>query len=125
MSPLFIKIDQHCWSVDRFKMQDKEDLDSVSFPGRGDEVLQFFKEEEGKATVSFLDPDDKPASGFGVSGDHSPRSSELYGIVASITAVAATFIFLDSSFSASFLIATSGPMALFQLLLFCVEKIRR
>lgn len=75
-------------------MQDKEVLDSVRIPRRGEEVLQFFKEEEGRATVSFLDPDDKPASGFGVPGDHSPRSSDFYGILASITARCCYFHFL-------------------------------
>ncbi|KAB5540767.1 hypothetical protein DKX38_013741 [Salix brachista] len=58
-------------------MQDKEVLDSVRIPRRGEEVLQFFEEEEGRATVSFLDPDDKPASGFGVPGDHSPSTGGI------------------------------------------------
>ncbi|CAK7347695.1 unnamed protein product [Dovyalis caffra] len=47
-----------------------------------------------RATVSFPDPDDKSASGFGVSGDHGPKSSEVYGFVGSITTVVATVIFL-------------------------------
>ena len=66
-------------------MQGTEDLHSVSSPRR---VLSFSKRR--KATVSFLDPDDKAASGFGVSGDHGPKSSEVYGFVGSITTVVAT-----------------------------------
>ncbi|PNT49524.1 hypothetical protein POPTR_002G134800v4 [Populus trichocarpa] len=69
-------------------MQGTEDLHSVSSPRR---VLSFSKRR--KATVSFLDPDDKAASGFGVSGDHGPKSSEVYGFVGSITTVVATAIF--------------------------------
>ncbi|KAJ6878944.1 LOW QUALITY PROTEIN: hypothetical protein NC652_032476 [Populus alba x Populus x berolinensis] len=55
-------------------------------------VLSFSKRR--KATVSFPDPDDKAASGFGVSGDHGTKSSEVYGFVGSITTVVATVIFL-------------------------------
>ncbi|KAJ6955012.1 hypothetical protein NC652_006447 [Populus alba x Populus x berolinensis] len=69
-------------------MQGTEDLHSVSSPRR---VLSFSKRR--KATVSFLDPDDKAVSGFGVSGDHGPKSSEVYGFVGSITTVVATAIF--------------------------------
>ncbi|KAJ1388968.1 hypothetical protein SESBI_38650 [Sesbania bispinosa] len=42
-----------------------------------------------RATVSFLDPDDKN-SGFGLSGDHGPKPSEVYGFVGSITTVVAS-----------------------------------
>ncbi|KAI5564074.1 hypothetical protein BDE02_14G034900 [Populus trichocarpa] len=55
-------------------------------------VLSFSKRR--KATVSFPDPDDKAASGFGVSGDHGTKSSEVYGFLGSITTVVATVIFL-------------------------------
>ena len=61
-----------------------EDHYSVSSPRR---VLSFSKRR--RATVSFLDPDDK-ASGFGVSGEHGPKTSEVYGFVGSITTIVAT-----------------------------------
>lgn len=54
-------------------------------------MLSFSKRR--KATVSFPDPDDKAASGFGVSGDHGTKSSEVYGFVGSITTVVATGVF--------------------------------
>jgi len=54
-------------------------------------VLSFSKRR--KATVSFPDLDDKAASGFGVSGDHGTKSSEVYGFVGSITTVVATGVF--------------------------------
>ncbi|EEF41839.1 phosphatidylinositol N-acetylglucosaminyltransferase subunit P isoform X2 [Ricinus communis] len=61
---------------------------SVNSPRR---VLSFSKRK--RATVSFLDPDDR-ASGFGVSGEHGPKTSEVYGFVGSITTIVATVIFL-------------------------------
>ncbi|XP_020235558.1 phosphatidylinositol N-acetylglucosaminyltransferase subunit P isoform X2 [Cajanus cajan] len=48
-----------------------------------------------RATVSFFDPDDK-TSGFGLSGDHGPKPSEVYGFVGSITTVVATESWLQS-----------------------------
>ncbi|XP_050235555.1 phosphatidylinositol N-acetylglucosaminyltransferase subunit P [Mercurialis annua] len=65
-----------------------EDHHSVNSPRR---VLSFSKRR--RATISFLDPDDK-ASGFGVSGEHGPKTSEVYGFVGSITTIVATVIFL-------------------------------
>ena len=56
---------------------------SVSSPRR---VLSF---KRSRATVSVLDPDEK-SSGFGLSGDHGPKPSEVYGFVGSITTVIAT-----------------------------------
>ncbi|XP_004487552.1 phosphatidylinositol N-acetylglucosaminyltransferase subunit P [Cicer arietinum] len=43
-----------------------------------------------RATVSFLDSDDKNSA----SGDHGPKPSEVYGFVGSITTVVTTVIFL-------------------------------
>ncbi|KAK4752339.1 hypothetical protein SAY87_021137 [Trapa incisa] len=43
--------------------------------------------------VSFVDSSDR-ASGFGVSGEHGPKTSEVYGFVGSITTIAATVLFL-------------------------------
>uniref|UniRef100_A0A2P2JJQ8 PIG-P domain-containing protein n=1 Tax=Rhizophora mucronata TaxID=61149 RepID=A0A2P2JJQ8_RHIMU len=65
-----------------------EDSLSVSSP-RG--VLSFSKRR--KATVPFLDPNDK-ASGFGISGEHGPKTFEVYGFVGCITTVVATVVFL-------------------------------
>ncbi|KAF5727700.1 hypothetical protein HS088_TW22G01397 [Tripterygium wilfordii] len=65
-----------------------EEPHSVSSPRR---TLSFSKKR--KATVSILDPDDK-TSGSGVSGEHGPKPSEVYGFVGSITTVVATAIFL-------------------------------
>ncbi|KAK7412562.1 hypothetical protein VNO78_04027 [Psophocarpus tetragonolobus] len=61
---------------------------SVNSPRR---ILSLSKQR--RATVSFFDPDDK-ASGFGLSGDHGPKPSEVYGFLGSITTVVATVIFL-------------------------------
>ncbi|XP_024632654.1 phosphatidylinositol N-acetylglucosaminyltransferase subunit P, partial [Medicago truncatula] len=47
-----------------------------------------------RATVSFLDSDDKNNSASGLSRDHGPKPSEVYGFVGSITTVVATVIFL-------------------------------
>lgn len=57
---------------------------SVSSPRR---ILSF--SENRRATVFFPDPDEK-ASSFGVSGEHGPKPSEVYGFVGSITTVVAT-----------------------------------
>ncbi|XP_057456549.1 phosphatidylinositol N-acetylglucosaminyltransferase subunit P-like [Lotus japonicus] len=43
--------------------------------------------------ASFPDQDDK-TSGFGLSGDHGPKPSEVYGFLGSITTVVASVIFL-------------------------------
>ncbi|XP_021898101.1 phosphatidylinositol N-acetylglucosaminyltransferase subunit P isoform X2 [Carica papaya] len=61
---------------------------SVNSPRR---ILSFSKRR--RASVSFLDPHDK-ASGVGLSGEHGPKPSEVYGFVGSITTVVATVIFL-------------------------------
>ncbi|XP_028778092.1 uncharacterized protein LOC114752594 isoform X1 [Neltuma alba] len=45
-----------------------------------------------KQRVSFQDSDDK--TGFGLSGEHGPKPSEVYGFVGSITVVVASVIFL-------------------------------
>ncbi|KAK7856362.1 phosphatidylinositol N-acetylglucosaminyltransferase subunit P [Quercus suber] len=65
-----------------------EDPYSVSSPRR---ILSLSKKR--RATVSFLDADER-TSGFGVSGEHGPKPSEVYGFVGSITTVIATVIFL-------------------------------
>lgn len=44
--------------------------------------------------MSFLDSDDKNNSASGLSADHGPKPSEVYGFVGSITTVVATVIFL-------------------------------
>ncbi|KAL2463758.1 Phosphatidylinositol N-acetylglucosaminyltransferase [Forsythia ovata] len=64
---------------------------SVNSPRR---VLSFSKNRRAK--VSFPDPDNRASSssGFGVSGEHGPKPSEVYGFVGSITAVVATVIFI-------------------------------
>lgn len=64
-----------------------EDLPSVSSPRR---ILSLSKKR--RETRSFLDPDDK-TSGVGVSGEHGPKPSEVYGFVGSISTVVATVIF--------------------------------
>lgn len=56
-----------------------EDRYSVNSPRR---ILSFSKRR--RATVSFLDQDDRTYSGFG------PKTSEVYGFVGSITTVVAT-----------------------------------
>lgn len=40
--------------------------------------------------MSFLDSDDKNNSASGLSADHGPKPSEVYGFVGSITTVVAT-----------------------------------
>ncbi|KAL6954962.1 hypothetical protein U1Q18_043917 [Sarracenia purpurea var. burkii] len=63
-----------------------EDTRSVNSPRR---VLSL----SGKRTETllFTEPDDK-ASGFGASGEHGPKPSEVYGFVGSISTVVATDI---------------------------------
>ncbi|KAK6918129.1 PIG-P [Dillenia turbinata] len=63
-----------------------EDRHSVNSPRR---ILSFSKR---RATGSFVEPDDR-ASGFGLSGKHGPKPSEVYGFVGSISTVVATVIF--------------------------------
>ncbi|KAL2490162.1 Phosphatidylinositol N-acetylglucosaminyltransferase [Abeliophyllum distichum] len=60
---------------------------SVNSPRR---VLSFSKNR--RANVSFPDPENRASSslGIGVSGEHGPKPSEVYGFVGSITAVVAT-----------------------------------
>ncbi|KAM7471986.1 hypothetical protein LguiA_010169 [Lonicera macranthoides] len=65
-----------------------EDTRSVNSPRR---TLSFSKNR--RATVSFPDPDDK-VSGIDGSGDHGPKSSEVYGFVGSISTVVATVVFM-------------------------------
>lgn len=65
-------------------MQEMEDPYSVSSPRR---ILSLSKKR--RATVSFLEADER-TSGFGVSGEHGPKPSEVYGFVGSITTVIAT-----------------------------------
>ena len=43
--------------------------------------------------MSFLDSDDKNNSASGLSADHGPKPSEVYGFVGSITTVVATGFF--------------------------------
>ena len=43
--------------------------------------------------MSFLDSDDKNNSASGLSADHGPKPSEVYGFVGSITAVVARVFF--------------------------------
>ncbi|KAK6919886.1 PIG-P [Dillenia turbinata] len=64
-----------------------EDRHSVNSPRR---TLSFSKRR--RATGSFLEQDDR-ASGFGLSGEHGPKPSEVYGFVGSISTVVATVIF--------------------------------
>lgn len=61
-----------------------EDPRSVNSPRR---TLSFSKNR--RATASFLHRDDR-ASGIGVSGEHGPKPSEVYGFVGSISTVVAT-----------------------------------
>ncbi|XWS47501.1 hypothetical protein CRYUN_Cryun14cG0157600 [Craigia yunnanensis] len=69
-----------------------EEPHSVNSPRR---VLSFSKRRRTTtASVSFVDPDEKKNSEFGVSGEHGPKPSEVYGFVGSITTVVATAIFL-------------------------------
>ncbi|KAB1225040.1 Phosphatidylinositol N-acetylglucosaminyltransferase subunit P [Morella rubra] len=67
-----------------------EDPHSVSSPRR---ILSLSKKR--RATVLFPDADER-ASGFGVSGEHGPKPSEVYGFVGYITTVVATDAWLHS-----------------------------
>lgn len=60
-----------------------EDRHSVNSPRR---ILSISKRR--RATVSFLDPEDNAASGFG------PKPTEVYGFVGSITTIVAAGLFL-------------------------------
>ncbi|CAA0821018.1 Phosphatidylinositol N-acetylglucosaminyltransferase- GPI19/PIG-P subunit [Striga hermonthica] len=64
-----------------------EERCSVNSPRR---ILSFSKNR--RASVSFPDADGRP--GFGVSGEHGPKPSEVYGFVGSITTVVSTVVFL-------------------------------
>ncbi|CAK9318922.1 unnamed protein product [Citrullus colocynthis] len=59
-----------------------EDLCSVSSPRR---ILSVSKRRRAS---------DEKAPGFGLSGDHGPKPSEVYGFVGSISTVVATVIYL-------------------------------
>lgn len=65
-----------------------DDPCSVNSPRR---VLSLSRKR--KETLLFPELDDQ-ASGFGVSGEHGPKPSEVYGFVGSISTVVATAIFL-------------------------------
>ncbi|KAM4072403.1 hypothetical protein ACB094_11G135900 [Castanea mollissima] len=67
-----------------------EDPYSVSSPRR---ILSLSKKR--RATISFLAADER-TSGFGVSGEHGPKPSEVYGFVGSITTVITTEDWLHS-----------------------------
>ncbi|XP_010534469.1 PREDICTED: phosphatidylinositol N-acetylglucosaminyltransferase subunit P-like isoform X2 [Tarenaya hassleriana] len=62
---------------------------SVNSPRR---VLSF--SERRRAKAGFHDSDSRRSSGFGVSGEHGPKPSEVYGFVGCISTVVATVIFL-------------------------------
>ncbi|XAR67785.1 Phosphatidylinositol N-acetylglucosaminyltransferase [Bertholletia excelsa] len=64
------------------------DTRSVNSPRR---VLSLSRKRKG--TVFFPEYDDQ-TSGFGMSGKHGPKPSEVYGFVGSISTVVATVIFL-------------------------------
>lgn len=65
-----------------------DDSHSVNSPRR---VLSLSRKR--KETLVFPEHDDQ-ASGFGVSGEHGPKPSEVCGFVGSISTVVATAIFL-------------------------------
>ncbi|KAK6154181.1 hypothetical protein DH2020_013820 [Rehmannia glutinosa] len=66
-----------------------EERCSVNSPRR---ILSFSKNR--RASVSFPDVDHRSPAGFGVSGDHGPKLSEVYGFVGSITTVVSTVVFV-------------------------------
>ncbi|KAH6772874.1 Phosphatidylinositol N-acetylglucosaminyltransferase [Perilla frutescens var. hirtella] len=66
-----------------------EDRCSVNSPRR---ILSFSKNRE--ANVSFPDVDHRSPAELGVSGEHGPKLSEVYGFVGSITTVVFTAIFI-------------------------------
>ncbi|KAL9260044.1 Phosphatidylinositol N-acetylglucosaminyltransferase subunit P-like protein, partial [Drosera capensis] len=63
------------------------DLCSVSSPRR---TLSLSRKR--RSSISFPEPDEK-GSGLGVSGEHGPKPSEVYGFVGSITTVVATVMY--------------------------------
>ncbi|KAI3462114.1 hypothetical protein Pfo_018777 [Paulownia fortunei] len=66
-----------------------EERCSVNSPRR---TLSFSKNR--RASVSFPDVDHRSPTGFGVSGEHGPKLSEVYGFVGSITTVVSTVVFI-------------------------------
>lgn len=44
--------------------------------------------------MSFPNLEDRSSTGFGVSGEHGPKLSEVYGFVGSITTVVSTVVFI-------------------------------
>lgn len=65
-----------------------EEPHSVNSP-RG--VLIFSKRRRTPTTsVSIVDADEKTNYGFGDSGEHGPKPSEVYGFIGSITTLVAT-----------------------------------
>ncbi|KAL0425467.1 UNVERIFIED_CONTAM: Phosphatidylinositol N-acetylglucosaminyltransferase subunit P [Sesamum radiatum] len=66
-----------------------EERCSVNSPRR---ILSFSRNR--RADVSFPDVDDRSSTGFGVSGEHGPKLSEVYGFVGSITTVVSTVVFI-------------------------------
>ncbi|KAI3449017.1 hypothetical protein Pfo_005682 [Paulownia fortunei] len=55
-------------------------------------ILSFSRNR--RVDVSFSDADDRSPTRLGVSGEHGPKLSEVYGFVGSITIVVATVIFI-------------------------------
>ncbi|KAL8500542.1 hypothetical protein ACS0TY_020215 [Phlomoides rotata] len=66
-----------------------EERCSVNSPRR---ILSFSKNR--RANVSFPDVDHRSSTELGVSGEHGPKLSEVYGFVGSITTVVFTAIFI-------------------------------
>ncbi|XP_042044870.1 phosphatidylinositol N-acetylglucosaminyltransferase subunit P-like isoform X2 [Salvia splendens] len=66
-----------------------EERCSVNSPRR---ILSFSKTRA--ANVSFSDADHRSQTELGVSGEHGPKLSEVYGFVGSITTVVFTVIFI-------------------------------
>lgn len=62
---------------------------SVNSPRR---TLSLSRQRRANYT-SFPDPVDNKTSGFGLSGDHGPKPSEVYGFVGSISTIVASVIF--------------------------------
>ncbi|KAK4414331.1 Phosphatidylinositol N-acetylglucosaminyltransferase subunit P [Sesamum alatum] len=66
-----------------------EERCSVNSPRR---ILSFSRNR--RANVSVPSVDDRSSTGFGVSGEHGPKPSEVYGFVGSITTVVSTVVFI-------------------------------
>ncbi|KAL2234310.1 UNVERIFIED_CONTAM: Phosphatidylinositol N-acetylglucosaminyltransferase subunit P [Sesamum indicum] len=66
-----------------------EERCSVNSPRR---ILSFSRNR--RADVSFPNLEDRSSTGFGVSGEHGPKLSEVYGFVGSITTVVSTVVFI-------------------------------